>query len=148
MEATVVFVPMERHNSDLQRSHGVVSRMAAPHKARILRGEYTPRQVLGFMSHVEFAVGMRLHFLIFAALAGVPFVPLPYASKVEGLVDELGILALPFQDLTMGPLLAHIDRAWDRRDELRTRVGEHLPALVERASKTVDSAATLVRIHA
>jgi len=89
MEATVVFVPMERHNSDLQRSHGVVSRMAAPHKAWILRGEYAPRQVLGFMSHVEFAVGMRLHFLIFAALAGVPFVPLPYASKVEGLVDEL-----------------------------------------------------------
>src|SRR5215207_7447877 len=41
MEATVVFVPMERHNSNLQHSHGVGSRMAPPHKARILRGEYT-----------------------------------------------------------------------------------------------------------
>jgi polysaccharide pyruvyl transferase CsaB len=143
--ATVVFVPMERRQSDLQHAYGVVSRMAAPQNARILCGEYTPGQVFGLMSHLEFAIGMRLHFLIFAALAGVPFVPLPYASKVEGFVNGLGIAALPVQDLDAGRLLARIDGAWDMRGELRSRVKERLPPLIERASKTVDLAAALVR---
>ena len=145
MNATVVFVPMERDQSDLQHAHGVISQMAAPQKARILCGEFTAGQVLGFMSHLEFAVGMRLHFLIFAALAGVPFVPLPYASKVEGFINELGISASRIQDLTAGRLLANIDHAWDERGELRSRVESRLPSLVERAGKTIDLAADLVR---
>jgi polysaccharide pyruvyl transferase WcaK-like protein len=129
--ATVVFVPMERCRSDLQH-------------ARILYAEYTPGQVLGFMSHLELAIGMRLHFLIFPALAGVTFVPLPYASKVEGLVHELGIPSLPIQDLTVGRLLARIDHAWDMRDELRDRVTERLPLLRQRAARTAEMATTLV----
>jgi polysaccharide pyruvyl transferase CsaB len=142
--ATVVFVPMERCRSDLQHAHGVLSRMALPQHARILYAEYTPGQVLGFMSHLELAIGMRLHFLIFAALAGVTFVPLPYASKVEGLVHELGIPALPIQDLKVGRLLARIDHAWDMRDELRDRVTERLPLLRQRAARTAEMATTLV----
>jgi polysaccharide pyruvyl transferase WcaK-like protein len=143
--ATVVFVSMERRNSDLQHAHGVVSQMASPQKAKVLHEEYTPGQVLGFMSHLEFAIGMRLHFLIFVALAGVPFVPLPYASKVEGFVNELKIPALQVQDCNVGRLLAHIDGAWDMRGELRSRIEEHLPPMIERAGKTVDVAADLIR---
>lgn len=34
------------------------------------------------MFRLDLARGMRLHFLMFAARSGVPFLPLPYAGKV------------------------------------------------------------------
>jgi polysaccharide pyruvyl transferase WcaK-like protein len=52
-------------------------------------GRYSPRQILSLMNHFEFAVGMRLHFLIFAALRGTPFAALSYSSKVIGLLEDL-----------------------------------------------------------
>ena len=63
------------------------------------------------------AIGMRLHFLIFAALAGTPVLALPYASKVTSFLEQLG---LPTPQLLQrehaGVLLAAIDRMWDLLD--------------------------------
>ena len=84
-DADVVFVPMEK--TDVQHSHGVVAHMQNAERAEILRRRYSPRQILDLMGRFEFAVGMRLHFLIFAALRGTPFAALPYASKVTGLLE-------------------------------------------------------------
>jgi polysaccharide pyruvyl transferase WcaK-like protein len=79
---------------------------------------------------------MRLHFLIFAALRGTPFSALPYASKVAGLLDDLGMDTPPLGSIGIGELIGRIDRKWDTRDEIRARLGEHLPALRSRAKGT------------
>jgi polysaccharide pyruvyl transferase WcaK-like protein len=42
---------------------------------------------------------MRLHFLIFAALRGVPFTALPYASKVTGFLQDLNEETPPLENL-------------------------------------------------
>src|SRR3546814_5498402 len=68
--ARVVFVPMEM--ADLQEAHMVVGQMTLAHRAHVLSTRYDPRQILGIMQHLELAVGMSLHFLIFAAVNGVP----------------------------------------------------------------------------
>ena len=86
-DAEVVFVPMEK--TDVQHSHAVVARMQAAEHAEILRRRYSPRQILDLLGRFDLAVGMRLHFLIFAALRGTPFSALPYASKVSGLLEDL-----------------------------------------------------------
>ncbi|HEU5389317.1 MAG TPA: polysaccharide pyruvyl transferase family protein [Streptosporangiaceae bacterium] len=67
-DADIVFVPMER--TDIQHSHGVVAHMQNAERAEILRRRYSPRQIMALMGQFDFAVGMRLHFLIFAALRG------------------------------------------------------------------------------
>ncbi|HEX6528519.1 MAG TPA: polysaccharide pyruvyl transferase family protein, partial [Burkholderiales bacterium] len=95
--AEVVFVPMEKF--DVQHSHAVVAHMRFPEKAEILRRRYSSRQILDLMGRFDFAVGMRLHFLIFAALRGTPFSPLPYASKVSGLLEDLGLDTPPLGDI-------------------------------------------------
>jgi polysaccharide pyruvyl transferase WcaK-like protein len=80
--------------------------------------------VLGLMHHMDLAVGMRLHFLVFAALSGVPFLPLPYAGKVADFARTLGIQTPGSLDRdAVGPLLAALDRLWDERltDPGRTR---------------------------
>jgi polysaccharide pyruvyl transferase WcaK-like protein len=131
--AEVIFVPMERGVLDMQHSHAVVARMLFPQRAAVLKGEYTPGQVLGLLGRFDFALGMRLHFLILAALARVPFVALPYAGKVGGFLDQVGVEAPPIQRVNAGRLTAHIDRSWDRRRSLAQRVARVLPGLQQRA---------------
>ncbi|MDA8216497.1 MAG: polysaccharide pyruvyl transferase family protein [Dehalococcoidales bacterium] len=136
LDADLVFVPMEPHVLDTQHSHAVIARMAYPRRATVLKGEYTSGQILTLMENFAFAVGMRLHFLIFAALQRVPFVALPYASKVTGFLEALDLDALPVQRVHAGQLLAHIDRSWDLRRETWAHIDAILPQLQEHARET------------
>jgi polysaccharide pyruvyl transferase CsaB len=142
-DADVVFVPMER--TDVQHSHGVVAHMQNAERAEILRRRYSPRQILSLMGRFDFAVGMRLHFLIFAALRGTPFAALPYASKVTGLLEDLEMETPPLADIGIGQLIASIDRSWDTRDHIRAKIRERLPALKSRARQTNELLVGLVR---
>jgi polysaccharide pyruvyl transferase WcaK-like protein len=133
--ADVLFVPMERQ--DIGESHRVVAAMATPERAWVLRASYEPRRVLGLVHHLDMAVGMRLHFLLFAALANVPLMPLPYASKVSALLDRLGVSAPPPRKREYGgDLLARIDQLWDERDEQRELLGRRVPELQECAGRS------------
>jgi len=133
LQADVVFVPMERERMDLQHSHAVVSQMQCAHHATILKGVYRPGEILSLVKRFEFVVGMRLHFLLFAARQGVPFVALPYASKISGLIQDLDMEMPPLEDVNTGRLLATIDRSWDMRHRLRQKIQERVPMLQQRA---------------
>lgn len=133
--ADVLFVPMERQ--DIGESHRVVAEMAMPERASVLRASYEPGEVLGLMRHLAMAVGMRLHFLIFAAMANVPLMPLPYASKVSALLDRLELRAPPpVKREHGGELLARIDQLWDERDEQRQLLRARVPELQECARRS------------
>jgi polysaccharide pyruvyl transferase CsaB len=142
-DADVVFIPMEK--GDLRHSHAVVSHMHTPERSAILRRRYTPRQILHLMGRLDFAVGMRLHFLIFAALRGTPFAALPYASKVSGLLDDLGMDTRPLEDIGIGQLIARIDRRWDVRDRIRAQIEQRAPLLTDRAALTSQLLVPLLR---
>jgi len=119
--------------------------MQNPEKAEILRRRYSPGQILDLMARFDFAVGMRLHFLIFAALAGTPFAALPYATKVSGLLEDLGMETPPLGSIAIGQLTATIDRSWDTREKFRAEVEGRIPALKERAGKTNEVLLDLLR---
>ena len=136
-DADIVFVPMERSVLDSQHSHAVIAQMLRAQRARVLNGEYTSAQLLSLMGHFDFAVGMRLHFLIFAALQGVPFVALPYSGKVGGFLEDLKLPAPPLQLVNPGRLIAHIDDSWDNRRALRATLGKSVAPLQERARETM-----------
>jgi len=135
-DADIMFVPMERSVLDTQHSHAVVATMLRAQRATVLKGKYTSGQLLSLMSRFDFAVGMRLHFLIFAALAGTPFVALPYAGKVAGFLEDLGLPAPPLNLVNPGRLIAHIDESWDRRRATRAKLEKAVPPLQERAQQT------------
>lgn len=143
--AHVVFIPMERKVLDMQHSHAVIARMLRPQRASVLMGNYSAGRILTLMDNFVFAVGMRLHFLIFAALRGVPFVALPYASKVSGFLDDIGLLSPPLELVNSGRLIAHIDRSWDQREEIKRQIGARLPELKGRARETNKIAVKILR---
>ena len=133
-DAEVLFVPMEK--IDVRHSHAVVAHMRNAERAEILRRRYSPRQILDLVGRFEFVVGMRLHFLIFAALRGVPFAPLPYGSKVSGLLEDLQMDTPPLGAFNTGQLIGRIDRQWDTRAQIRERIHKLLPELKRRAGST------------
>jgi polysaccharide pyruvyl transferase CsaB len=136
-DAQVLFIPMEvGDNKDPQHSHAVISKMANAQRASVLKGEYSSAAVLGLMKHMSFAVGMRLHFLIFAGIQKIPFVPLPYATKVAGLLSDLEMPMAPIAALNVGKLCAFLDRSWDLRERIRKKLEVKVPPLQERARKT------------
>ncbi|WP_437870792.1 polysaccharide pyruvyl transferase family protein [Sorangium sp. So ce363] len=131
LDADVVFVSMER--TDVQHSHAVVAHMKNAERAEVLRRRYTPQQILSLVGHLEFVVGMRLHFLIFSALRETPFVALPYASKVAGFIEDLEMETPPLGSISSGQLIARLDRSWDTRHEIRAKIRRLLPGLKARA---------------
>ncbi|RJQ80115.1 MAG: polysaccharide pyruvyl transferase [Desulfobacteraceae bacterium] len=132
-DAEVVFFPLERRNYDVQHSHGVVAQMSHAQKANVLKGEYSPGQLVSMLKYFDFAVGMRLHFLIFSALANIPFMGLPYATKISGFLEELRLETLGFENISAGQLIARIDRAWETRNELSARIDSFLQEMKNRA---------------
>jgi polysaccharide pyruvyl transferase CsaB len=136
-DAQILFVPMEiGDNKDPQHSHAVISKMVNAQRASVLKGEYSSAAVLGLMKHMSFVVGMRLHFLIFAGIQKIPFVPLPYATKVAGLLSDLEMPMPPITALNVGKLCAFLDRSWDLRERIRKNLEVKVPPLQERARKT------------
>ena len=135
-DADIVFVPMERSVLDTQHSHAVISKMLRAQRATVLKGEYTSGQMLSLMSRFSFAVGMRLHFLIFAALQGVPFVALPYSGKVSGFLEDVKVPTPPLNLVNAGRLIAHLDQSWDRRRSMKALLAKSVPALQARAQET------------
>ena len=89
------------------------------------------------MRHFDLAVGMRLHFLIFAAMVGTPFLPLPYAGKVFDLAQRLGVPALRGVEREVeGPLLAEVDRLWDEREQRAEATARRVAEVCEQARGT------------
>ena len=144
-DADVLFVPMEHSVLDSQHSHAVIARMLRAQRARVLNGEYTSGQILAMMSRFSFVVGMRLHFLVFAALRGVPFVALPYAGKVSGFIEDLKLPAPPINLVNPGRLCAHLDQAFDDRKSVKSTLAKSVPLLQERSRQTIKIALEVLK---
>jgi polysaccharide pyruvyl transferase WcaK-like protein len=136
LEADIIFIPMESRERDQQHSHAVISMMHKPQRASVLKGDYTSGQLLSIMDRLSFAVGMRLHFLIFAAIKNIPLVGLPYSPKVELFLDDLGLAIPPIKLVNAGRLIAYIDRYWDNQKEMKRQIKSKLPELQKKAAET------------
>lgn len=147
LNADVIFVPMERQVLDVQNAHAVISMMLKPQNASVLKGEYTSGQILSFMKHFDFAIGMRLHFLIFAALQKIPFVPLPYASKIGGFLEHLQVPMPALSKINSGLVNALIDQAWDERELTIEKIQLLLPDLKRSAKENNRLAVELLKKH-
>ena len=84
------FIPMSQHpfvanHNDLRLAHALQSRWP---RLRVLEGTHPPDAVLSAFGHLSAVVGMRYHSLVFAARAGVPLIPIPYADKCDTWLAE------------------------------------------------------------
>jgi polysaccharide pyruvyl transferase CsaB len=91
-ETEVVFVPFGKGSgvSDESVSEDIARRMKSDTTTRIVSYGHSPETVLSIVERMDFVLGMRLHSVIMAAIAGVPVLGIPYHPKVRSVLHRLG----------------------------------------------------------
>ncbi|MBS4960093.1 MAG: polysaccharide pyruvyl transferase CsaB [Clostridiales bacterium] len=89
-DRTIVFIMMQRPN-DTVASQMVQQKMKQP--SYLLEGNFTPNEIMGMISCMDFIFSMRLHTLIFAAKERVPLIGFVYDPKVKFYLEKLGMPA-------------------------------------------------------
>jgi polysaccharide pyruvyl transferase CsaB len=149
-DADIVFIPMER--SDVREAHRVIAEMGLPDRASVLKVPLAPREALDTISQLDMAIGMRLHFVIFAALSGLPVLALPYAPKVTSFLEQIGLpTPRSVEREHAGVLLAAIDMMWDLREERGRLVPPAIAGMQDAARQTPGLIAELLpadKVHA
>lgn len=109
----------------------------------VVEDPLTPEEALALVARMQVLVGLRLHALLLAAVAGTPPVGLVYDPKVTALFRELGVEeALPL-GAGAGALAEAIERAWVSRAASAPRLSGGIEALRGRAGLAADEAARL-----
>lgn len=80
----VLFIPMQ-YPHDQKLSVEITNLMK--NKAYVLSRQYEPEEVLSVISELDLLIGMRLHSLVFAAIARVPMVGIEYDDKIKSFLE-------------------------------------------------------------
>ncbi|MCL2739924.1 MAG: polysaccharide pyruvyl transferase family protein, partial [Oscillospiraceae bacterium] len=84
---TPVFIIMQGAKDD-RITRSICARISG---AKILEIYEDTPDVIGVISRAKFMIGMRLHAIIYSAVAGKPFVAISYDPKVAAVTDSLGM---------------------------------------------------------
>jgi polysaccharide pyruvyl transferase CsaB len=87
--ATIVFIPFGYDGipSDLEISEKLIKK--ARSKMYLIKGKYTPSEILGIVGQCDFLIGMRFHSIIMSLIMKVPFLGISYLPKVRSLLKQL-----------------------------------------------------------
>jgi polysaccharide pyruvyl transferase CsaB len=135
-DAHVVFVAME--HGDVDHAHRVAELVGVPGGCTVLGRPGDPLDVYQVLRHARLALGLRFHFLLLAASAGVPIVVPPLVEKLDGLADELGLPAEQRPEARIPSLRAALEAAWQCPGAVREAVAEAVRERVHSARRGVD----------
>jgi polysaccharide pyruvyl transferase WcaK-like protein len=93
------FIPMSQHPFVEAHNDLLLGRRLQRRSPRLalLEGSHRPEEVMAVFGSLTAAVGMRYHGLLFAARAGTPLIPVPYAPKCDAWVAEHGLQPVPLE---------------------------------------------------
>ena len=125
--ARVAFLPLGGQ-SDAEASTQVIRKCRS---APVLLPECSLARAANVIGHAKALIGMRLHALVFAARAGVPFLAIPYDPKVAALCRDLAY-PLPalfsLEPRSPKPTAEEIDALVDRMMDEHDAIADHLNA--------------------
>lgn len=132
----IVGVPLVRRATDpFQGAYGegddeLLTSFAAlvnrPGHVHVLREEYRPVEIVHILEQSEMAIGMRLHFLVLSASAGVPVIALSYAGKVRSFMQTIGQehLCVEAGEMDAAQLAAAVATADAQQQEIRAQLAQ------------------------
>src|SRR5665213_2024921 len=141
--ARVVFIPQVLEDIPLARE--IAAGLADPDRVEVIDADLSIEELLGLYGGLEILIGTRLHSIILAATAGVPFVHISVEhAKSQGTLEMLGMegAGVPYAGITEGELADAVRRVLANRREiserLELRVEEHRENLRETLATCLD----------
>ncbi|OPY56460.1 MAG: colanic acid biosynthesis protein [Pelotomaculum sp. PtaU1.Bin035] len=139
----VLLVPMHSPG-DIEACREVAALMRG--KPLFLEGRAKYDDLLSIAANLDLAIGMRLHFLIFCAIFGVPLIGLPYDPKVNRFLQSVGLPpGLCAENLEYAELASTIKRVLDDRERISAGLKERVNLLRVEALRNASLAAELLR---
>ncbi|MEI6916298.1 MAG: polysaccharide pyruvyl transferase CsaB [Armatimonadota bacterium] len=110
-----LYIPFH-HTEDIEISDKFADRSQTP--SSVMSASPSPAELVTVFQELSIVLGMRLHSLILAARATVPFVGLSYDPKVERFCRSAGMPCLTIDEITSGRLEQLLLEVWENREPL------------------------------
>ncbi|MDI3310883.1 MAG: polysaccharide pyruvyl transferase CsaB [Thermoanaerobacterium sp.] len=124
----VVFLPFYYKKDELE-SEKVANYLKSSYK--IIRGKYEPSEVLGIIKNCSLLIGVRLHSLIFALAALVPFIGISYDPKIDGFLNSVNLKIFKIDKFSSDEIVKYAESILNNRDDFTENLKKHLKVLRE-----------------
>jgi L-malate glycosyltransferase len=137
-----VFIPMQ-YPEDITILENVAAKMQ--NKSFIIKEKLNVYQTYDLISKTHMLLGMRLHALVFSAVAAAPMVGLVYDPKIQGFLDCIkqpsagDVRVLEYENL-----IKLTDQVWESHDEICRQLEADMPVLKEKARENAKVAVDLI----
>lgn len=139
----VLLVPMHLP-VDLECCRQVKDCMSGP--AFLLEKSSDYMDILSLAANLDLAIGMRLHFLIFSSLFGVPMVGIPYDPKINRFLQSIGLPpGLSAEQLEYAELSLRLEQVLAQRAKMGSELRARVAPLRKEALKNAELVAELLR---
>ncbi|MFA5383530.1 MAG: polysaccharide pyruvyl transferase CsaB [Eubacteriales bacterium] len=127
----IIFLPFH-YPTDLTACRKVEQLMKSP--AQVIDKVLTAREAGSIIGSLDLLIGMRLHSLILAAVAGVPFVGISYDPKIKRFLDQLGLHpAGEASSLEYSKCLSAVNEVISNQDAFKNKIRRAVEVLQPKA---------------
>ena len=137
-----VFFPMQ-YPEDVPILENVAAKLQ--HESLIIKYKLDIFETYELIASMKMLIGMRLHALIFSAIATVPMVGLVYDPKIQGFLDCIHQpSAGNVLDLEYDKLVELVDYVWENKEDIQKQLSHSIPLLKEKALENARVAVELI----
>lgn len=132
--ASVLLIPMY-YSEDLPVCRELAGMLR--NRPAVLEKNLPPRELLGLFTRLDMVLAVRLHALIFAAIAGVPMVGVGYDPKVDAFLRRLGFATAGETGEVKAPeIVGQALTCWQKRAQIRGTLLQKSEELRKEAAAT------------
>jgi polysaccharide pyruvyl transferase CsaB len=127
LDVQIVLIPLH-HPADWEVSQLLQEQLN--NSVKVLSGNYAPQQLIGLIANCDLMLGVRLHSLIFAAVARVPVAGISYDPKIDSFLGQLDLAPVAaIDDFNSQFVQQKLVSIWNNREEQLDQTKDKLTKL-------------------
>lgn len=132
--AQVLFLSMDSskwHGRDDYLSEQIIAKSKYSSEMHLLKGELSPKELIGVYSLGHLLIGSRLHSTILASAAGVPFIAVAFEEKTRSYAKRAGLenMIIECDKVDTEALKENLEKAMENWTEIKAIMEQNVSAM-------------------